>query len=167
MSYKYSPPTGWTPAASRAEIKTEFDRWNVQAGEHVVSDFDLPMQRPGIKEAEVTFLLRGNKVAVKLDKWEEFGINLRCCLLIIKDMRLGEARGMTDAIRQAYLMLPEPIVKRDPWEILGIRPGEPRELAEAAYRAKAKMLHPDIGSEDAAKMVELNQAIDAIRGGQE
>ena len=162
MSYKYSPPTGWPPSNSRGEIQSEFNRWNEQAGERVVSDYDLPMQRPGQREAAVTFLLRGNKVTVKLDKWPEFQTNLRCCLLIIKDMRLGEARGMTEAIRAAYMALPAPVTERDPWELLGIRPDADPDVAEAAYRAIAKRLHPDAGGSETA-MQDLNKAIEAVR----
>ena len=163
MSYKYSPPTGWPPANTRNEIQAEFKRWNDQAGERVVSDYDLPMARAGQVEAAVVFLLRGNKVTVKLDKWPDFGTNLRCCLLIIKDMRLGEARGMTEAIRSVYAQLPAPKTERDPHEVLGVRPDAPVEVAEAAYKAQAKLLHPDTSQQDGAAMVELNKAIEAVR----
>lgn len=165
MSYKYNPPSGWPPDQTRTELRVEFRRWNDQAGEPVVSDdFDLPMSRPGRREASVKFLLRGAPVTVKVDKWPDFGTNLRCCFLLIRDMRLAEARGMTEAIREAYLQLPAPKVERDPYEVLGIRSGEPLELAEAAYKAKARLLHPDANQEDGAAMVELNLAIEKVRG---
>lgn len=165
MAYKYNPPAGWPPATTRSEIASEFRRWNEQAGERVISaDFDLPLAKDGTREASVRFILRGRPVTVKVDKWPDFGTNLRCCYLVIRDMRLGEARGMTDAIREAYAQLPAPPkTERDPYEVLGIRPDAPSEVAEAAYRAKAKLLHPDGGGGDAAAMTELNAAIEKVR----
>lgn len=163
MTYKYSPPAGWVPAVTREEITKEFKRWNEQAGERVVSmDFDLPMQRPGIKLASVRFLLRDRPVLVKVEKWDDFGTNLRCCFLLIRDMRLAEARGMTEAIREAYAQLAAPVMERDPFEVLGIRSGESLDFAEAAYKAKAKQLHSDVGGNDTA-MKELNAAIEKVR----
>lgn len=162
MSYKYSPPVGWPPSRSRGDIEHEFQHWNQQAGAVVVSDYDLPMQRNGQREAEVTFLLRGNKVPVRVSKWDDFGTNLRCCYLIIRDMRLGEARGLTEAIREAYLQLPAPPKERDPWEVLGVRPDSPVAVVEAAYRALAKEAHPDTGG-DNARMKELNEALERVK----
>ena len=35
--------------------------------------------------------------------------------------------------------------ERKAWEVLGIRPGAPEELIQAAFRKRAKELHPDAG----------------------
>lgn len=58
MTYKYKPPSGWRPESTRAELRAEFDRWNAQAGEIAVSDFDLPLAKSGDVTASVHFLLR-------------------------------------------------------------------------------------------------------------
>jgi len=50
----------------------------------------------------------------------------------------------------------------DPYEVLGIRPDAPLDVAEAAYRARAKKAHPDAGGRD-DEMRELNAAIESIR----
>lgn len=162
MSYKYDPPTGWPPTRSWLDIDAEFRRWNSQAGQSVVSDYALPMQRRGQTAAGVRFLLRGSLVEVKVEKWGDFGTNLRCCYLIIRDMRLGEARGLTEALREAYAMLPAPVAKRDRYEVLGVRPDSPVEVVEGAYRALAKSKHPDAGGSEAA-MRELNEAFAAVK----
>lgn len=55
MTYKYNPPSGHV-AETRRDIKTEFARWNQQAGLMVVTDYDLPYANAGLREAEVVFL---------------------------------------------------------------------------------------------------------------
>lgn len=162
MAYKYDPPRGHSPQTTRADILAEFGRWNAQAGSQVVSDYDLPMFRPGVKEAEVVYFLRGRRVPVRMNKWDDFATNLRCCYLIIRDMRLAEARGMDEAMREAYTALPAPKTERDPWEVLGLRPGVSAGQIEAAYRALAKEHHPDSGGSTEA-MATLNAAYERVK----
>lgn len=49
-----------------------------------------------------------------------------------------------------------------PYDILGVSPTAPRHVFEAAYRAWAKQLHPDVTG-DGAAMVRINVASEAIR----
>jgi curved DNA-binding protein CbpA len=77
-------------------------------------------------------------------------------------MRLAEARGSLDAMRETFMALPAPARVRDPWEVLGIRPDAPLAIAEAAYREATKTAHPDRGGTDEA-MAELNAAIEKVR----
>lgn len=163
MTYKYNPPRGWAPSVSRDEITHEFSKWNQQAGSTVVSDWDLPMYHPGDRAAQVTFLLRGVRMVVRIDQWTDFNVNLRCCFLNIRDLRLAEARGALESLRETLMALPAPATKRSPHEILGIRDGEPLPVAEGAYRAKARALHPDLNPGDDAAMKELNAAIAELR----
>lgn len=161
MSYRYTPPSA-TPSASRRDIETEFRRWNQQADAVVITDFDLPMQRAGQTEALVVFLLRGQQVRVRIDAWADFATNLRCAYLNIRDMRLAEARGSLDAMRETFMALPAPAHARDPWEVLGLRSDADAESIEAVYRAKAKRLHPDAGgSEEEFKA--LQAAYEAVK----
>jgi DnaJ-domain-containing protein 1 len=48
---------------------------------------------------------------------------------------------------------------QDPYAILGVTQTAPREVIEAAYRALARMYHPDKGGSTAA-MQRINQAYD-------
>lgn len=82
--------------------------------------------------------------------------------LVLEAMRLNETRGIEDIVRQAYLALPAPSRERDPYEVLGVRPGAPAEVIEASYRALAKRLHPDVGG-SAEAMTALNAAWEAVR----
>jgi len=61
---------------------------------------------------------------------------------------------------------------KNPYEVLGVRPGASEEEIKAAYRALAKKYHPDkYANSDLAdlaneKMQEINEAYDAIiKGG--
>lgn len=155
MPYKYMPPPAGNVADTRRDLKAEFDRWNQQAGGDVVSDYDLPYTKDGNVEAEVVFILRGRKVPVKVSKWDSFPVNLRCAYLVIKEMRLAEARGVTEAMRQAFAALPAPKVQRDPWEVLGLRPGASRDEINAMHRIKSRALQGDD-----AGLIELNNARD-------
>lgn len=163
MTYKYNPPTG-NVSATRADIVAEFRRWNQQAGETVVADYDLPYANAGLIEAEVIFILRGQKVRVLIDRWDSFATNLRCAYLNIRDMRLAEARGSLDAMRETLAALPAPARERDPYEVLGVRPDAPLEVIESSYRALAKVRHPDAGGSEEA-MRELNAAFEKVKAG--
>lgn len=64
---------------------------------------------------------------------------------------------------------------RDPYDVLGISPGSDVSAIKAAYRARARELHPDTGAADAsprqqraraAAMAELTNAYQRLNGGQ-
>lgn len=162
--YKYSPPSPGNVSSIRSDIVTEFNRWNTQAGERVITDFDLPYANQGTREAEVVFILRGMKMRVRIDAWDTFAVNLKCAALNIRDMRLAEARGSLEAMRETFLGLPAPARERDPYEILQIRPDASAEMVDAAYKTLAKKLHPDAGGTD-AQFKELQAAYDKVKKG--
>ena len=83
--------------------------------------------------------------------------NLRVLYLAADAMRLNEARGIGNLVQEAYLQLASPAKERDPWEVLGLRPGASADEIDAMYRVKAKTAHPDAGGSDGA-MKELNDA---------
>lgn len=48
-----------------------------------------------------------------------------------------------------------------PWEVLGVRKGDPPELIREVYIAKAKHYHPDKGG-DGERFAELKDAYDTV-----
>lgn len=56
-------------------------------------------------------------------------------------------------------MHPEP----DAYRVLNIRPDAHDDVLHAAYRALARLLHPDSAGGDAARMVTLNRAYEQVR----
>jgi hypothetical protein len=95
---------------------------------------------------------------VTVDRFERPVDNLWALALGLEAIRLNELRGLDDVARQVYMALPAPKV-RDPWEVLGLRPGADSEMITAAYRVKARAAHPDAGGSGEA-MAELNDARD-------
>lgn len=172
MTYKYSPPEGTRADVTRRDIAQEFKRWNAQAGEVVVSDYDLPLANVGDIAANCRFLLRGRPVTVKIGTWPAFNTNLRCCYLVIRDMRLAEARGMDGAMREVYAQLPppsnlpavavDPFQYTDPYDVLQVARGADLEVCEAAYKLLIGKTHPDHGGSH-AEAVRYNAAIEKIR----
>jgi preprotein translocase subunit Sec63 len=63
-----------------------------------------------------------------------------------------EARGVTEKIRD---------MKDAPYRVLGVDPSAEEEVVKAAWRAKAKLYHPDRSGSD-KKMAEINQAYESI-----
>ncbi len=161
MSYKYNPPSGAAPGTTRFDLQDEVRRWNDQAGQQIAS-LDMPSHYPATKSddqsAAITLHLRGVTVPIRVDRWGDFAVNFRCCYLVLREMRLSEARGVEKAAAAAYAaLLPAAKSQRDPWEVLGLRPGASAALIDAAWKALAKELHPDTGGENDA-MAELNDA---------
>lgn len=110
----------------------------------------------------LTYQKDGRPVTLKMGKQARAVDNLRVLYLAVEAMRLNEKRGLGEVIQEAYLQLagPEPAI--DPYELLGIRPDAPLEVAEAAWKVKMKTVHPDAGgSEEQVKR--LNAAIEQIR----
>lgn len=55
---------------------------------------------------------------------------------------------------------------KDPYEVLGVRPGADMDEIKRAYRAKAKQYHPDLHPDDpraTERMQQINQAYDMLR----
>lgn len=44
------------------------------------------------------------------------------------------------------------------WHELWLTPGAPREVVDAAYKALARMYHPDTGRDDPEAMLRVNKA---------
>lgn len=125
---------------------------------------NVPMQRVNgtyFSTAEAAVTLRYKKgereVTLTYDKQSNPRSNLRALYLCLDDMRMIERRGLDEVVRSAYLQLNAPKKKRDPWEVLGLRPGASREDVEAMFRVRARTAHPDHGGSDEA-MAELNAA---------
>jgi DnaJ-class molecular chaperone len=112
----------------------------------------------------VEFRVNSNRQVLSCDNWFDYKTNLRALYLALDATRKAAQRGILEQFAQAALaMLPEAQRKRPAWEVLGLQPDAPPEVAEAAYKALARKYHPDAGG-TTAKMQELNDAIEAFRG---
>lgn len=169
--YRYEPPAPGTPSQTRRQIEADFARWNKQAGEEVITDWDLPMAQNGQTGASVVFYLRGRKVPVSVTKWADFPTNLKAAQLVINRMRLNEACGAGEAAAKAaeaaYGLVPvdtgEEADLNRAYALLQVRRDADLEVCEASYRRLVNNAHPDKPGGSHAKMSELNNAIDLIR----
>lgn len=163
MTYTLDTVIPWQD--TYAELAWEFERWgkmrggvaswsvgNTTNGRHREREVTLSYQLPGDPPVRLVMAKQANAQS-----------NLRVLFLAVQAIRKNEARGIGDLVRAAYLALPPPTVRRDPFEVLGVRPDAPKEIIEVAYRTLAKTAHPDTGG-SAEKMAELNAAYEAAKG---
>jgi hypothetical protein len=64
-----------------------------------------------------------------------------------------EAKGVTDKIRE---------MKAAPYRVLGVNPSAEEQVIKAAYKAMAKLFHPDVAGGSNEKMAEINEAYKQI-----
>lgn len=166
------------PAGSR------FETTHVRACAHVLAEIrrlggtnpiistNIPLRNDGIPRANyrmpndrgvaVYFTRRGRQMCFACDKWDQIHDNIYAIGKTIEALRGIERWGTGDMVEQAFngfVALPAP---KDPHEILGVRRGASPAEIDAAYRDKAKRLHPDKGG-DADAMSELNAARQKLR----
>ena len=152
-------------------IKETFHRWGVPDW-----DIESPAQRRGDYEkrtlppeqrlVQISFQHpKGHRVELESSAQASPADNLRVLYLAVEGLRKNEVRGLADVMTAAYLQLapPEGSIQRDPYEVLGVRKDSPPEVVEAAYKALARVRHPDAGGTD-EQMAELNRAFAAVKG---
>ncbi|MFA7248070.1 MAG: J domain-containing protein [Dehalococcoidia bacterium] len=110
----------------------------------------------------VVFVKDGRTVTLTMDDYETSSLNLKVLRLCLDDMRMIERRGVYETMQSAFMQLAAPATARDPWEVLGLRPGATADEIEAMYRVKAKSAHPDAPGGSEEQMKELNAARDRV-----
>ena len=117
-------------------------------------------QDPG---AAVYFeLRRGAPRVLACDRWDRVEHNLWALARHVDAMRAMERWGV-GSLEQAFagfVGLPERAGQRAWWQTLGLDGpgGHTLERVQAAYRARARVLHPDLPGGSTEAMAELNEA---------
>lgn len=145
-----------------------FDRWGVPSRDVTVFGTRTPKRggRPVQRDRDanrVTISFRhpsGRTVTVSKDNLTSEN-NLRALYLSLEDIRMIEKRGLSETVGIVLMQIAGPVSKT-PYDRLGVKPNASMSDVEAAYRLKAKTVHPDAGGSHEA-MRELNAAIDEIR----
>lgn len=167
MAYSLRTDKSW--AETERDIRETFRKWGVTKFEVLSGLRGVQAARYAQDRAQAEVAVNfwhpasGALVPVTSRSQQRAVDNLRVCWLALEALRMNEARGISEVMREAYLALPAPVRERDPWEVLGVRSDTPLEDVEAMYRSKAKRLHPDTGNGDEEAMKELNRAMDRIR----
>jgi DnaJ-domain-containing protein 1 len=168
--YRISTDKTWSQTLD--DLDATMRKWGVSA-------WRTSPQRPPRKRwyraderrVDLTFERGGRSITISHDRQATPEDNLRVLYLAAEAMRLNERRGIAAVLASAYAQLPPPEdaapvspddPHADPYTVLGLQPGAPLAVAEAAYRALAKAMHPDAGG-DPAQFARLTAAIEAIR----
>lgn len=164
MSYSITTKKSWHE--TQQELAETFDKWGIREwqtnyprGARLTAQWQEEQDRNVI----LSFNMPGGKhVNLSMSKQNRAVDNLRVLYLAVEDMRMNEKRGIAEVVQSAYMQLGEGTTERNPYEVLGLMSNAPLEVAEASYKARVKVAHPDAGGSD-EQMKELNEAIKKIR----
>lgn len=114
--------------------------------------------------ASVWFQLKNKERVLACDKWNRVECNLYA---IAKDIEAQRGRirwgvGTLDQAFTGYAALPEKAGGVSWWDVLGVKFDASAEEVRRAYRAKAKLSHPDVQGGSHAAMSQLNEAFEAM-----
>ena len=161
----YTLTTKKTWHQTMQELDGEMRRWGITQWETNYpkgARSEAWSQKEEDRTVKLTYTKNGKTVTLVMGKQNRAVDNLRVLYLAVEAMRLNERRGISDVLESAYLQLAAPTQAIDPYELLEIRPDTSLEVAEAAYKAKVRKVHPDRGG-SSEQMKALNRAIDEIR----
>ena len=161
----YSLTTKKTWQETMQELEEQMRRWGVTQWETNYpkgARSEAWSQQEEDRTVKLTYHKNGKTVTLVMGKQNRAVDNLRVLYLAVEAMRLNERRGISDVLESAYLQLAAPTQAIDPYELLEIRPDTSLEVAEAAYKAKVRKVHPDRGG-SSEQMKALNRAIDEMR----
>ncbi len=191
-AYPLTWPAGWrrTPSGSRREsrfrsgtrqllkvsesltrLQTELDILIGQNGDAILStnhktrlDGMPYAEQAGVVDVGVAlyFTLKGKPIVLACDRWDRVADNIAAIAAHIQAMR-GMDRwgvGSVEQLFTGYAALPAPMVVDDWRTVLGYP--DTIAKAEANFRARMKLAHPDNGGTD-AQAAELNAALAIAR----
>lgn len=116
--------------------------------------------------AAARFELDGQEHVLACDHWDRPADNIAGIVAML-EMILRQGNGCFGARVQAMMRqataAPSSLPASGAWhEVLGVPPGAPMQMAETAYRSRARQFHPDVGG-TGHDMVRLNDAIAEAR----
>ena len=123
--------------------------------------------------AAIYFTYQDRQMCFACDRWDRVRDNVQAIRRTVAALRGISRWGTGDMVNMAFRgfeALPPPggysdagePTHRPWWEVLEVAPDAPTEIAEAAYRTKARKSHPDAGG-SAADMAILNDAVKEAR----
>ncbi len=123
-------------------------------------------RRPEDPGVAVYFKLKGEERVLACDRWDRVEHNIRAITKHIDALR-GQERWGVGTLEQAFAgftALPEHAGQRTCWQVLGIEPTKDAHAIKAAFRARARICHPDLATGSDEAMSELNAAVaDAMK----
>jgi hypothetical protein len=167
-SYPLRWPEGWKRAKSRktARYTTTFGETRnalvksirLLGSVEIVISSNIPTRRDGLPYSSyaeptdpgvaVYFTMKGKQRVIACDRWKRAKDNLRAVYLAAEALRQLERTGASEILDRAFLGFAE--LSSGPrqetcWETLGILVTNDQSVISTAYRALAKLAHPDVG----------------------
>lgn len=147
-------------------VETSLRRFGADSGKAVAgvvlsSNVTLGVPRPADPGVAVWFTWDGAQRCIPVDRYDSPEANLQAIHHVLEARRVELRHGTLALVRATFAgftALPAP--SEESWErVLGVaRDASAAEVA-AAFRAAAKLAHPDMGGSDAA-MARLNRAME-------
>lgn len=164
MPRTYSMTTKVTWARTMLELADEFRKWGVKEKDWDVRS--LAREESGLSPERRRVTLAwtsadGHATTLVMEAQPRAVDNLRVLFLAVESLRMNESRGIVDVIKQAYAQIAAPMVQRDPYEVLGIRPDADDDIVKAAYRAASRRAHPESGGTNDLQTT-INLAFESI-----
>lgn len=182
QAYPLSWPAGWPRTdvsrreASRmqstlpAALKNLTAEVNRMGGKNLVlsSNCTLGHERPADSGVVAYFTRDGDPVAIPCDRWKTVAENVQAIAKTIEALRGIErwgAKHMVKAAFRGFAALPERAGGKTCWQVLGIGASgtTSRDTIEDAYKARAKVCHPDCGGSTEAFQELLTAREEALR----
>jgi hypothetical protein len=184
-AYPLAWPAGWprTPSYKRQPSKfkpgalaleAQETRWELQrlGAKNAVISTNIELRQDGLPYSNrrrpddpgvaVYFTYEKRQQCIPCDRWATVEENLRAVWKSIEALRSLErwgAKSFVDAAFTGFAALPAPGAARAWWDVLGVSQHASIDEIQAAWRAKAREAHSDVGGNDAA-MSEINVARD-------
>jgi hypothetical protein len=148
---------------TKEDLRETFRKWDVSR-DHFEIFPPEGKSRWDPQVATVVYWKNGAKQTLSCDRFDEYRVNLRAVYLALESLRLADQRGILPelAAAAAGLLGPGAPKGRPAHEVLGIYPDATIEEAEAMFKVKARLAHPDKGGSEAA-MKELNNALEEFK----
>jgi hypothetical protein len=164
-------------AAFAVAVRRARSEANLLPGRGAVLSLDLPLGLDGLPAPErrevqpddpgaaLYFNFEGERHCIACDHWQRVEDNIQAIAHAIEALRRLRRAGGFELVRQAMkgFLAPYGAAEAEAWwNVLGVAYDAALHEAEAAYRARVQVAHPDRGG-SAEAMIRLNQAIGEAR----
>jgi len=185
-SYPLRWPSGWKRSKSRKKSRygstfgetrdALMKSLRLLGARYPVISCNIPTRRDGLPYSAynepndpgiaVYFIMGDQQRVIACDRWVRVKDNLRAVFLACEALRQLERTGASEILERAFLgfvELSSGEQTKTCWEVLGILTTNDQAAISTAYRALAKLAHPDVGGSE-ERMKILNRAYeDALK----
>lgn len=159
----------WTVYTASVKLREELGKMGATG---IIVSSSVPLRRDGIPLSQppvdkdpgvaIYFTWQKKPMCIACDRYTDVADNIRALTLTLEALRAIERHGSTDLLNRAFTGF-EALPERSAWHtVLGVdKSATPAEI-DRAYRALAKVKHPDVGGSE-HEMAEINAAYEAAK----